>query len=205
MTITRRDAMKTGALGAVFAFLFRGRSGALQPEPITPNQLPSAATITCTPQGAFRAERLVISGVVVGRHMVAVRDWIECPRCEDRGTEHCEACDDAGGTMIETGEQREENVMHVPWIIENIEIRGRSQFTSDESLPGDLFSAQSLDPAVSFDSAEPGSEIRFRVRYTGDKPGGERFIAALIGTTRDKNGLIGRAVLPIHSSVEIQR
>lgn len=208
--LNRRDALKAGGIGAIFGFLFRGRLGALQEDPIEPEQKPSAATITCTPQRAFRPERLMISGTVIGRAMVAVKEWRDCPVCgneydEDRDYEHvhCTACDDLGGELVETGEMREEDVRVVPWIIEDILIGGHEQFAQAGEVPGDMFAVGAPDAFVSLDAAQAGTEIRFRVRYTGDKPQGEIFRAALMGRTFDEHGQARMSVLSICSGVEI--
>jgi len=208
--LNRREALQAGALGAVFGFLFRGRTGALQEEPIALDQKPAAATITFMPQRAFRPERLVISGIVVGKRMVPVREFVACAACAKRGAElgedddtYCDACEDMGGTMVETGEQREEDVRVIPWTIEDISIGGVAQFAPGTEVPGDIFSSDMTDARVQMDTAGPGAEIRFRVRYTGDKPGGERFRAALVGRAVGEDGLPRMAVLPIDSGVEI--
>jgi hypothetical protein len=145
----------------------------------------------------------VISGTVVGRAMVAVKEWQDCPVCGGNNDDSCDACDDMGGRLVETGEMREEDVHMIPWIIEDIAMGDRSQFVEVGEIPGNLFAVGAPDAFVSMESAGANTEIRFRVRYTGDKPEGEIFRAALIGTTIGEGGLSKRSILPICSGVEI--
>jgi hypothetical protein len=85
------------------------------------------------------------------------------------------------------------------FVIENIRIGLNSQFTSDQGIPGDLFRADATGTAMQLETAQPGTEIRFRVRYVGDDPRGAVFRAALLGTSIDDGGRGHRRVLPIDS------
>jgi len=206
MELNRRDLFKSGAAGFLLGFLFRGRLGKLVEQPEVAKQLPSAIVITSMPQHAFRPERLVIAGTVVGTRMVPETTYVPCAACEKRWAElgtdddtYCETCDDLGGRVVETGTMVEKPVTAVPWSIEEITIGDKAQITQGTAIPGDLFSATAVDSAMLLDTAGEGKAIRIVVRYTGDKPGGEEFRGALIGTSIDAAGLRTRSVLPISS------
>jgi hypothetical protein len=82
------------------------------------------------------------------------------------------------------------------FVIEDICIGKMSQVVSGSSLSAEVFAADRTDVDLALDTAAPGVEMRFRVRYVGQDPRGVRFRAALVGTDMD-----GRAkkVLPIDS------
>lgn len=213
MDINRRDLLKGGAAGFLLGFLFRGRGGKLIEEPEVADQPPSAITITTRPQQAFRPERLMIAGTVVGKEMVPETKFVPCTACETRWAEHgnddddndtyCETCDDLGGKVVETGELVERNVMRVPWSIEDITIGDRGQLAQSGAIPGDMFSASAIDNYMSLDATQEGQPIRIVVRYTGDVPDGELFHAALIGTTIGDDGVPRRTILPVRSERKI--
>jgi hypothetical protein len=203
--LNRREAVKAGALGAIFGFLFRGRGGELEAEPVTPDQKPSAATVTVTPQRAFRPQRLVIAGTVIGHEMVKVKKWEACAFCKDEDDAEygCERCDYNGGRSVETDELERREIRHVPFVIEDITIGNVAQLAAGGVVPGDMFAVGAPDAMVSLDAAGAASEIRFRVRYTGDRPEGEVFTATMIGTSFDEHGRARMSVLPISSGVPI--
>jgi hypothetical protein len=213
MDLNRREVLKGGAAGFLLGFLFRDRDGKLREQPEIVAQPPSAITIRTVPQQAFRASRLMIAGTVVGKRLVPETRFVPCPACDERSDEcsdededddyYCEACDGRGGTFVETGQMIERDVTIVPWSIESLTIGSRSQFNQDSAIPGDLFSAEAVDSFVSLDTAREGQEIAIVVRYTGDKPGGEVFRGALIGTSIDGDGVPQHAVLPISSAQKI--
>lgn len=206
MELNRRDLFKSGAAGFVLGFLFRGRLGKLVEQPEVAEQLPSAITITTMPQRPFRPERLVIAGTVVGTKLVPETKYVPCAACETRWAErgddddtYCELCDDRGGHDVETGAMVERPVTVVPWSIEDISIGDKPQLAKGTTIPGDMFSATAVDGAMLLDAAGEGKEIRIVVRYTGDKPSGEEFRGALIGTMFGEDGRSQRSVLPISS------
>lgn len=88
------------------------------------------------------------------------------------------------------------------FVIENIRIGRVAQFAGEGGVPAQLFSSEAIDTVVRFDTAAPGTEIRFRVRYIGDDPVGVRFTAVMIGRRVDGDG---RLVLPIDSGGPIVR
>jgi len=210
MSLNRRELLKGGAAGFLIGFLFRGRAGDLVAEPEVADQPPSAITITTVPQRAFRPERLVIAGTVVGKQIVPDTRFEPCAACEERWAArgddddaYCEACDDLGGRVVETGEMVERDVTRVPWSIEDISIGDASQLATSGAIPGDLFAATALDNYMMLDAAREGQPIRIVVRYTGDDPGGEMFHAALIGTVIGDDGVPRKEILSVRSERRI--
>ena len=87
------------------------------------------------------------------------------------------------------------------FVIEDIRIGAVSQFAGNGNvLSAELFDPATIDSGLLMDAAAPGTEIRFRVRYVGNNPRGERFTAALFGRSLDGGG---RLILPIDSGVPI--
>jgi hypothetical protein len=86
-------------------------------------------------------------------------------------------------------------------MIEDITIGPEAQFAGG-SIPAEMFAAGVMDGPSVFSAAAPGAEIKFRVRYIGDKPGGERFIASLVGRSARSTGN-SREVLPISSDCAV--
>jgi hypothetical protein len=85
------------------------------------------------------------------------------------------------------------------FVIEDVWIGSHAQFVGGAPIPAEMFAGP--DAALSLDTAAPGIEIRFRVRYIGKDPRGKRFQAALIGRAAD--GRERMMVLPIDSGCEI--
>jgi hypothetical protein len=83
--------------------------------------------------------------------------------------------------------------------IENISIGKVSQFAQAGPIPDEMFSVNSPENFAAMDTAAPGMDIRFRVRYVGKDPRGARFTAAVFGST--ENG--GRSALLIDSGCAI--
>ena len=202
MAITRRSFL--AGLGSVsVGLLFRRQLDAvldslerdLAVEPVSSDQLPSAAEIVVQPLAGFRPQRLVIAGVVVGKRVVPETTFEPCASCDGEGDDDalCDVCEGLGGTYVETGKLVERDVHHVPWVIEDITIGSHRQIADE--IPGDMFSSSAVDSLITMDTAAPGTQIRFRVRYVGEDPRGARFTAALVGTDVDGR----RCVLPIDS------
>lgn len=84
------------------------------------------------------------------------------------------------------------------FVIEDIRIGDASQMSArDTPIPAEVFSSADFTPGLALDAAGPGTRIRFRVRYVGKNPEGQRFIGALYGSVVDGR----RMVLPIDSGV----
>lgn len=85
------------------------------------------------------------------------------------------------------------------FVLENIRVDEISQFAASSCpVPAEMFTATALDAGILLATAHPGTEIRFRVRYVGQSPAGERFRAVLLGTSVDSARLT-RVALPIDS------
>src|SRR5271166_681050 len=102
MDLNRRDLLKSGAAGFLLGFLFRGRNGKLNEQPEVADQQPSAVTISTVPQWAFRPDRLVIAGIVVGKRLVPEKKLVPCTACDGQSDDlyddehYCEECGNLG-------------------------------------------------------------------------------------------------------------
>jgi hypothetical protein len=67
------------------------------------------------------------------------------------------------------------------FVIDNIEIGGRSQFAQDGGIPADMFAAGAIDLFVRFEAIPAGIDIRLTVTYIGPNPEGEPFVASIVG------------------------
>lgn len=65
------------------------------------------------------------------------------------------------------------------WVVEDIRVDGRSQFNQLGSVPGDMFSHQSTDGFVTFDTAN--DTIQMDVRFIGNNGRGMPFYGGMIG------------------------
>ena len=81
------------------------------------------------------------------------------------------------------------------FVIEDIMVGSTSQLVATPGIPAEIFSASST-PSMVLSTVMPGLDMRFRVRYVGDDPAGERFMAALIGTVVDTRSM---TILPVDS------
>jgi len=68
------------------------------------------------------------------------------------------------------------------WIIHDIKIGNRSQFSQAGSIPADMFRSDSIDVFVTFETAQTAMDIKLIVEYVGACPRGQRFFASMIGT-----------------------
>lgn len=67
------------------------------------------------------------------------------------------------------------------FVINDITIGERSQFSQAGAIPADMFAAGAIDSYVSFDTAGPGMDIRMTVTYIGQNPDGEVFTGSMLG------------------------
>lgn len=68
------------------------------------------------------------------------------------------------------------------WLVNDIKIGGRSQFSQAGDIPGDMFGTTAIDSFVSFETAQLGMDVVIVVTYIGACPKGHRFYGAMIGT-----------------------
>lgn len=87
------------------------------------------------------------------------------------------------------------------FMLENICIGDHPQLAPNAGIPAELFTISAIDTCFRLNTAAAGTEIRFRVRYIGSEPTGERFQAALIGSAAGDP--TRRLVLPIDSGTAI--
>jgi hypothetical protein len=67
------------------------------------------------------------------------------------------------------------------WIVNDIQVCGRSQFHQSGDIPGDMFASKSIDSFVHLDMVERGLELKVVVTYIGDSKEGCAFYGAIIG------------------------
>jgi hypothetical protein len=68
------------------------------------------------------------------------------------------------------------------WLIDDIKIGNRSQFSQAGSVPADMFRSTAIDSFVSFETAQTAMDIKIVVTYVGSDPKGQPFFASLVGT-----------------------
>src|SRR6185295_19620621 len=68
------------------------------------------------------------------------------------------------------------------WIVNDIKIGNRSQFSQAGDIPGDIFANTSIDSFVSFETAQTAMDVVMVVTYIGLSQGGAAFYGAIIGT-----------------------
>lgn len=73
------------------------------------------------------------------------------------------------------------------WLITDIRIGNRSQFSQAGSIPGDMFGTNAIDSFVSFETAQTVMDIVVIATYIGANPDGCVFRGALVGAVV-KNG-----------------
>ena len=67
------------------------------------------------------------------------------------------------------------------WVVNDIKIANLSQFIQSGDIPGDMFAADAIDAAVSFDAVEQGGDVVLVVTYVGGNAEGCPFTASFIG------------------------
>jgi hypothetical protein len=68
------------------------------------------------------------------------------------------------------------------FLVNDIKIGNRSQFSQSGSIPGDMFASVAIDSFVSFETAQTSMDIVMVVTYIGSDSGGVAFYGAIIGT-----------------------
>lgn len=67
------------------------------------------------------------------------------------------------------------------WIVHDVRIGNRSQFNQSGDIPGDIFSAGSIDSFVSFGVASVAQDVVLLVTYVGQAQEGAPFVGAFLG------------------------
>lgn len=68
------------------------------------------------------------------------------------------------------------------WLIHDIKIGNRSQFSQAGSIPADMFLSTAIDSFVTFEVAQTAMDIKVIVEYIGAHPEGQCFYGSMIGT-----------------------
>jgi hypothetical protein len=68
------------------------------------------------------------------------------------------------------------------WVINDIRIGSRSQFSQSGDIPADMFRSGAIDSFVTFETAQVAMDVALIVTYIGPNPRGEVFYASMIGT-----------------------
>jgi hypothetical protein len=68
------------------------------------------------------------------------------------------------------------------WLVNDIKIGNRSQFSQSGSVPGDMFATVAIDSFVSFETAQTAMDVVMVVTYIGSNSDGVSFYGAIIGT-----------------------
>jgi len=68
------------------------------------------------------------------------------------------------------------------WIVNDIKIGNRSQFSQSGDIPGDMFANTAIDGFVSFETAQTAMDVVMVVTYIGSNESGVPFYASIVGT-----------------------
>ncbi len=68
------------------------------------------------------------------------------------------------------------------WIVNDIKIGNRSQFSQSGDVPGDMFASTAIDGFVSFETAQTAMDVVMVVTYIGTNESGAAFYASIVGT-----------------------
>jgi hypothetical protein len=67
------------------------------------------------------------------------------------------------------------------WIVNDIKVGNRSQFSQSGDIPGETFASTATDPFVSFATVSDGQPFAMTVTYVGGNPDGAPFVCAVLG------------------------
>jgi hypothetical protein len=68
------------------------------------------------------------------------------------------------------------------WIVNDLKIGNRSQFSQSGDVPGDMFATNAIDGFVSFETAQTAMDVVMVVTYIGTNESGVAFYGSIIGT-----------------------
>ena len=68
------------------------------------------------------------------------------------------------------------------WIVNDIKVGNRSQFSQSGDVPGEVFAASASDSFVSFDTVQTAMDFVMTVTYVGPNKDGEPFNCGVLGT-----------------------
>ena len=67
------------------------------------------------------------------------------------------------------------------WVVNDIKVGNESQLAQSGDLPGEMFSATTVDGFVTFRTVQSAMDFVMQVTYIGDNPKGEAFLCGVIG------------------------
>jgi hypothetical protein len=68
------------------------------------------------------------------------------------------------------------------WVVNDIKIGNRSQFSQSGDVPGDMFATNAIDGFVSFETAQTAMDVVMVVTYIGLNEYGVPFFGSIVGT-----------------------
>ena len=68
------------------------------------------------------------------------------------------------------------------WIVNDVKVGNKSQFSQSGDVPGDLFAATTIDSFVSFATVQTAMDFVMLVTYIGTSESGAPFYCAVLGT-----------------------
>ena len=68
------------------------------------------------------------------------------------------------------------------WLVNDILIGNRSQFSQAGQIPGDIFATTAIDSFVTFETAQTAMDVVMVITYVGPTSDGQPFYGAIIGT-----------------------
>jgi hypothetical protein len=71
------------------------------------------------------------------------------------------------------------------WLINDIKVANRSQFSQSGDIPADMFATNAIDSFVTFEAVDTNAKIDVIVTYIGDCEEGADFFGAMIGEAED--------------------
>jgi hypothetical protein len=68
------------------------------------------------------------------------------------------------------------------WIVNDIKVGNRSQFSQSGDVPGEMFAATTIDAYVSMETVQTAMDFVMLVTFIGDVQGGAQFVCGVLGT-----------------------
>jgi hypothetical protein len=68
------------------------------------------------------------------------------------------------------------------WIVNDIKVGNRSQFSQSGDVPGEVFSVTAMDATFSMETVQTAMDFVMIVTYVGSKESGAPFVCAVLGT-----------------------
>ena len=68
------------------------------------------------------------------------------------------------------------------WIVNDIKVGNRSQFSQSGDVPGEMFAATTIDSFVSFETVQTAMDFVVLVTFVGASEGGSPFVCGVLGT-----------------------